>query len=1154
MDDAPLIAYLPIDRAHAAAQVGHAALDGRRRGAVLFADIVGFTPTSLDLTARIGARLGIEELLRRLNGVYDTVVDEVHAHGGAVIEFSGDAVTCWFDDLFPDARGEIGGSGAVARGAPRAAACGLALQRGLSAAVERGDDAFSLKVTVSSGEILRTVVGDPGVRRIDVIAGDPVARTAVMTAQAGEVVCDAETLALLDGSVVADPLTPHDSLPFEVYRLRSTAPATAAWAPAPATSVDEAPFWADHRLRDRELPVTELRPTVSVFVRFDGFADLDEPRFACRLDAYVRGVQHRLAAADGNLLQVTFGDKGNYLYVAFGAPQAHEDLADRAVTAAGELAVGDPAVGVPPTSVGVAHGLSLAGPYGGRARRTYGALGDATNLAARLMMLASGGEVLVTDAVVRAGHGGLRYEPVGERTVKGFAQPVVVARASGQRLLGAAGRDFQAPLVGRASEVATLTAALRNVTVDHGGAVVLVEGEAGIGKSRLIEAVRQRVVADADLRWLSTAAVEKQSMPVEPFVMLLRDVFHLDLGGPEQQRELFDLGIGQIVDQLRTGGATDDADALRAARSFLAALVGIRWAGSRYELTSPAARFDRSVKAIDVLLRAAALCRPVALHLRDVHWLDHESRRLVGLLVETAKTVPLAVVLDGRPTGTAGSGSSLLPPPTLRLGPLDESGVRDQIEALVAGPCGTSVLELVRRRAAGNPFFTEQLVIDLRERGLLVSQGDHVELSGAVSDELPVTLQSTLLSRIDRLPEPVRDLIQAAAVLGERFDVALLAAVAQRIPTEPGFAELVDAGVAHTIWRTLDGARLEFVHGLLRDTVYAMQPERRLRARHRAAADALRLLHRHDDRRAAEVAAHYRRAGDTWRAAVFLRRAARAAGSANVYREASACALQALDLLEKTAGSRTRARLSAVAGEMALAGGSPRAAAGYFQRARSLADGDRDAVRWLCGLGDAAERLGQTAEATEAYEAALELIADEGAVELAARIYVGLSRLQLGSGDSQAGAELGELALALATTLGDPYSIAAARNTLACHHLAGSDYSAAKLHATIAADVAGVNGDPLSVGAAANTLGLVALADEELPAAIAEFRRARHAFRLSGNEAGEARALDNLAGALVRDGQRDLGMATLAEAVEILARIGLDGDDIESALWRSGIW
>ncbi len=275
------------------------------------------------LTQQLGQRRGIEELTRQVNAVYDALVAEIEKYDGSVIAFAGDAITCWFDG----------------QGALRAVTAALALQAAMTAFSKLG-----LKVAVTTGPARRFVVGDPAIQRLDALAGATIARLSVgeHLAATGEVLIDLPTAAALTDTVsltgwcVAEngehfarvkqltampaPLAPEASFVLEAGTLRS-------WV---------LPVVFERYQSGHGTFLTELRPAVALFLRFVGIDYADE-QAGEKLDSLIVRVQAVLTRYEGALLQLNIGDKGSYLYAAFGAPTAHEDDVLRAVTAALEL-------------------------------------------------------------------------------------------------------------------------------------------------------------------------------------------------------------------------------------------------------------------------------------------------------------------------------------------------------------------------------------------------------------------------------------------------------------------------------------------------------------------------------------------------------------------------------------------------------------------------------------------------------------------------------------------------------------------------------------------------------------------------------------------------------------------------------------------------
>ena len=468
-----LAAYLPADRLHAL--VAGATLPSRARGTVLFADISGFTPLTEALLRTLGPRRGAEELARQLNEVYDALIAEVDRYGGSVIGFGGDAITCWFDEELQivDCRLQIADQPNLQSAiynlqstVLRATACALMMQRAMArfggvALPSGGIVTLALKAAIASGTARRMVVGDPAIQRIDVLAGAALERVAAVEhlAHRADVLLSPECVrALGESALIVEWSTDAAGTHFPVIGGLMEPVATAPWPPlAPSIlRAEQLRPWLLPPVYDRiqsgqgEL-LPELRPAVALFLRFAGIAYEDDALAEDKLDRYIRWVQHVLARYGGTLIQLSIGDKGSYLYAAFGAPTAYEDDARRAVTAALDLRAPPPELGfIQASQIGIASGTMRAGAYGGTTRRTYGVLGDSVNLAARLMMAAAPGEVLASRRVQQSVADLFEWADLPALQVKGKRTLVPVAQLVGTRLVSAGALGYAGPLIGRA--------------------------------------------------------------------------------------------------------------------------------------------------------------------------------------------------------------------------------------------------------------------------------------------------------------------------------------------------------------------------------------------------------------------------------------------------------------------------------------------------------------------------------------------------------------------------------------------------------------------------------------------------------------------------------------------------------------------------------
>ena len=292
------------------------------------------------------------------------------------------------------------------------------------------------------------------------------------------------------------------------------------------------PVW-DRMVVGRGEFLAELRPAVPIFVKFGGLDFDEDPAAPSILDEFVTRAQLALDEQGGSVLQLTIGDKGAYLYAVFGAPVAHEDDAARACQAAlGLLEIGAD-VPVADVQVGIASGRLRSGTYGHAERRTFCCLGEAVNLAARLMTRAPAGSVLVHEDIAVAAGDRFVWDEPEEITVKGRARPVPVralrARSAGHRPDAMTGASNA--LVGRDAELAQLRD-LRATAEGGRGQVVVVQAEAGTGKSRLVAELVGELVTDGVLVATGEASpIASQAATYTAWREIWTDLLGLDVEG-----------------------------------------------------------------------------------------------------------------------------------------------------------------------------------------------------------------------------------------------------------------------------------------------------------------------------------------------------------------------------------------------------------------------------------------------------------------------------------------------------------------------------------------------------------------------------------------------------------------------------------------------
>ena len=771
-----LSVYIPMDRRQALAR--RETLPDRCRGAALFADISGFTPLTAVYAQELGPQRGAEELIRRLNRIYDALIRELHRYGGSVIGFSGDGLTCWLDG--DDGR--------------RALACAQAMQAAMSPfqkILTPGGSyvPLSLKAAITVGTARRFLVGQSDIQRLEALAGATLSRlgAAESLARKGEIVAGAEMMAWFGGQLsVREWRQAENGEYFAVLDRVDVTVSPTPWPETPPIDPKVGREWllppvAERLERGEGEFLAQLRPSVALFLKFSGIDyDLDNEA-GLKLDAYIRWVQRVLAQYHGYLLQLTIGEKGSYIYAAFGAPLAHEEAPASAVAAALELQ--SPPRGLrfgQKAQIGISQGLVRIGAYGGRMRRTYGAQGNEVNVAARLMSHAQPGQVIVSPQIVEDTAVQYNFQALGPVTLKGVAKPMPLFAVEGRKssqASGALSALSRQPMVGREAERALLRQNLQALRAEGRGSAILIEGEAGIGKSRLVAELLDEAKTDGVVALLGAGTVIEQTTAYHAWQPALRELLGLE-----------GLDDGEAIWQQVTAVLADDPQMLDRA-ALLNDVLPLTLPDS--ETTRQLSGELRATNTRDLLvyiLRQSAAAAPCLLVMEDAHWLDSASW---ALLEQVHRELPsLMLVVVTRPMADTAipvplEYTRLRQSPDLQFISLEPLPPTDA-ESLVCQRLGVASLprplaRLIRERAEGHPFFSEELAFALRDRGLIKVENGRCQLAADPQAlqalDFPDTIQQVITSRIDRLTPGQQLALKIASVIGRVFALYTLAAI-----------------------------------------------------------------------------------------------------------------------------------------------------------------------------------------------------------------------------------------------------------------------------------------------------------------------------------------------------------------------------------------
>lgn len=805
---------------------------GIHRGTFLFGDVSGFTPLSEQL-AKYGRR-GAEMITNIINQLFFELVKVLFDHGGVLLKFGGDALL----GLFP-----ADNDAEMRDGALKAVQTAIAIQNVMQkfAALEVDGEIRPLKIKcgISSGEYFAAHIGT--LRSMAyVTTGHTVNRAdqAEGHCTPGDIVMHQSTYDLLDHEVVkcekrsnegfflvieappasgdigvTFPQEPpdgelHAQITYLVDRLDRIAPyLPAELIPRIAANPSDVQIAPEHR------------PVTIIFANYVGISDLIEDMGSSNPDLITQQLNNyfvemativeRYEGAVARMDQYSVGDR---LVIFFGAPRAHEDDPSRAVSTALEMRQivrqKFSALQTPEgiyrfrQRIGINTGHLFAGNMGAaNLRQEYTLMGDDINMAARLMSKAGWGDIFITRKTHDRIHTLFDLKDRGELQVKGKQIRIPTFEVVGRRSQSDIPRGKETAFIGRDNELQQLDRIGAALLKSNRGQIVTVIGDGGVGKSRLMREFTRRLKEhDANNRilWLGTQAVSfSEKVNYWLAIQILSGILQIseETTSDEILFTLWELGEELL-----------GKDTAREAVPFLAYMMGLKLQGEWAALVKdldPEIRQRQTFWAAREFFSASARQRPVVIMLDDLHWADEASLSLFEAMLEVTVHAPLVFIFGFRLLRDKGCWKLRVKAVSeypqrhseIALNPLTETQSRLMINTLLPGANFSPDSERdLLEKAAGNPFYLEEITRSMIENGAVIPNPDSPE-SWLVTEKIneqsiPVTLEGAIIARLDRLTEDARHALQMASAIGRTFEMKVLHQIIQESELGTWMAQL----------------------------------------------------------------------------------------------------------------------------------------------------------------------------------------------------------------------------------------------------------------------------------------------------------------------------------------------------------------------------
>ena len=649
------------------------------------------------------------------------------------------------------------------------------------------------------------------------------------------------------------------------------------------TKKDLSPFIADNVISFNEK--AEFRDIVSVFISFR------EPKSFKLLNNFITKLIESSYKYGGYLNKIDFGDKGGIALILFGAPKSYENNIERALN----FILNQNQNRDLDFRAGITFGTVYAGIMGGNERCEYTAIGDIVNLSARFMMKSDWNKFWVSENIFNSQKKSYEFNNLGKFKFKGKSGTIPSFELVKKKTIKRKNEInlFEGKIIGRKKELNKLNQIIDPIIQDKKfTGVIYIYGEAGIGKSRLVWEFRKTVgiplQKNNHISWFNFPSEEILRKSLNPIIYFLQNYFEVSEENTKQINKVnFNKKYNSLllsVQELSSGIEKNIASELTRTKSILAGYIGIEWNNSLYSKLDAKGRYDNFLYAVKELIKAESLLKPVIIEFEDSQFIDNDTQNFLKVLTTNINNFPIAIIClaryddDGSEFIISSIDKKVVDINKINLGFLDKKDIssysRQVLNLAKNKKISEKLLTFISDKTNGNPFFIEQLLLNLKELGIIKdSKKDKytLDIDNSKTSNIPTNIQAVIISRLDRLSGEVKKIVQSSSILGREFYIKVLSSILKNDLVK---SKKLDDILDEKIWTTLSRLKYIFNQAMLRDSAYDMQLKKTLKELHKLAAQSYLDIYKDDlEKYYADIAYHFDKAEDVDNALIYLEKA-----------------------------------------------------------------------------------------------------------------------------------------------------------------------------------------------------------------------------------------------------------------------------------------